>query len=81
MSALILYAPALLLVVVVAVAMQLWIERTNRRGTKAASDYHLIDSGISSGNDGGGGGTVIRVPKDPSQYAKRVAPRNRGERQ
>ena len=76
MIGLVLLGSAFALLTVVSV----WIEGTGKRRIMAASDYHLVDSGISSGSDGGGGGTVIRVPKDPARYAMGQMLTNRGDR-
>ena len=80
MIGLVLLGSAFALLILASVVLSMWTERTGKRRLMAASDYHLVDSGVSSGSDGGGGGTVIRVPKDPSRYAMGQMPASRGDR-
>jgi len=46
----------------------------NRRGTDPGEGDQLIDSGYYAGGLGGGHGGVIRVTRDPQQYAKGFVP-------
>ncbi len=45
-----------------------------RRGSEPGQGDQLIDTGYHSGGLGGGHGSVIRVTRDPQQYARGFVP-------
>ncbi|RKT34518.1 hypothetical protein BXY70_0536 [Roseovarius halotolerans] len=49
-------------------------ERKSPRGCEPGQGDQLVDIGYASGGSGGGHGGVIRVTRDPQQYARAFVP-------
>lgn len=53
-----------------------WHERRSppERGTEPGRGYTEIEANYHSGGPGGGHSSIIRVPKDPQEYARSFVP-------
>lgn len=49
-------------------------ESDTRRGSEPGTGDHVIDISYNSGGPGGGHQAVLRVPRDPQDYARRFVP-------
>ena len=68
----------LVLVMMLARAVQIWRQEENApRGTAPGQGHITIESHYISGGGGGGNSITYTVPRDPQEYAKAFVPKER----
>ena len=67
---------ALIVLTVALARSRMRADGDTRRGSDPGTGDHVIDISYNSGGPGGGHPGVLRVPRDPQDYARRFVPQS-----